>query len=603
MHQSFMTLCAEVGTNAAQEQEEDNLTNDVFEGQEVKPSAQTKHARLQQETKQHLNPSVRNSAARDPRRPLSTRQEMMRSLPALSRQTLSKQKRKQLSMDDTMMLSSQILQRPATVHEETPAVPDDLVNTVSSSVTPPQPEYIDDSVEESTLPEQSLPDVLAGVFSLETREEVDRVYPCWTIRSSQSAMIPGHMYILETVVCFYAYLPKRAHATLKSGYISKRGRQNPRYNRYWFVLKGSALSYYIDRSQPYFPRNTIDLSSATSVQLLPSAPQTQTYDFSITTGQQTFQFKLEKAEEAKQWVQLIDNAIVRSRNDSDSIKYLIPIKNIIGVEEEQILEGTTTVQINVKNSGEALDEVRYFCNSETLAGCSKTTQYIFSFFTDATDAKDHIMSLQAQATKAISVEDAISPLLQPLADIQVKPNSRMVDDTPSLSGDILEKVPTPPDRKYSTESLRPELRPSSSTSSMYQKATGLAGLVKTPFQRVTNLLATESYNYYGKAYGMWAGNKIHYDEEHPDSPALHESQQDGKTVTEHNERFRNHFALPKSERLLATFYCYLSRTVPRYGKIYMGITRLCFRSLIPPFRIKVRITRRICHDFWLTKCR
>lgn len=416
-------------------------------------------------------------------------------------------------------------------------------------------------------------------------------------------MIPGHMYILETVVCFYAYLPKRAHATLRSGYISKRGRQNPRYNRYWFVLKGSSLSYYTDRSQPYFPRNTIDLSSATSVQLLPSAPQTQTYDFTITTEQETFQFKIEKAEEAKQWVQQIDNAIIRSRNDGDSIKYLIPIKNIIGVEEEQILEGTTTVQINVKKAGEALDEVRCLWNSGILRCRTNTTQYIFSFFTDATDAKDHIMNLQAQITKVTSAEDAIRPLLQPLADVQVKPNSRMVDDTPSLSRDILEKVPTPPDRRYSTESLRPELRPSSSTSSMYQKATGLAGLVKTPFQRVTNLLATESYNYYGKAYGMWAGNKIHYDEEHPDSPALHESQQDEKTVIEHNERFRNHFALPRSERLLATFYCYLSRTVPRYGKIYMGITRLCFRSLIPPFRIKVRFAGRIHYGYWLTNRR
>jgi len=357
MHQSFMTLCAEVGTNAAQEQEEDNLVNDVFQGQDVKSSAQSTHTRLQQETKQHLNPSAGNVTPRISRRPLSTRQEMMRSLPALSRRTLSKQKRKQLSMDDHMM-SSQILQRPSTVPEETTVIPENPVTTVPSSVTSPQPEHIEDLEKESTLPEQSLPDVLAGVFSLERREEVDRVYPCWTIRSSQSAMIPGHMYILETVVCFYAYLPKRAHATLKSGYISKRGRQNPRYNRYWFVLKGSSLSYYTDKSQPYFPRNTIDLSSATSVQLLHSTSQTQTYDFSIITEQQTFQFKMEKAEEAKQWVQQIDNAIVRSRNDSDSIKYLIPIKNIIGVEEEQILEGTTTVQINVKNSGEALDEVR-----------------------------------------------------------------------------------------------------------------------------------------------------------------------------------------------------------------------------------------------------
>lgn len=203
------------------------------------------------------------------------------------------------------------------------------------------------------------------------------------------------------------------------------------------------------------------------------------------------------------------------------------------------------------------------------------------------------MSLQAQTKLASSSpKNALSPILEPLKDIQIRAISGREDDTmPSLSGAGLEIIPPPPtDRRYSTESLRPDLRHSSSTSSIVQKATGLAGYVKTPIQRVTNLLAAESYNYYGKAYGMWAGNKIHYIEDDTHSPALHESQQDDKTVVEHNERFRNHFALPKSERLQATFYCYLSRTLPRYGKIYMGITRLCFRSLIPPFRIKVCVS-------------
>jgi len=360
-----MTLCAEVGSNAAQEQEDINLVNDVLERQDVMSGTQTTHALLQQGSRQQVNPKLLNVPAKSSRRSASTRQEMMRSLPALSRETLFKQKRKQLSLDDTMM-SSQILQRPSTVQEEV-TIPERSVSTPSRIAAPVQPatEYIEDMEKENTLDDeaQSLPDVLVNVFNLETREELDRVYQCWTIRSSQSTMIPGHMYILQSVICFYAYLPKRAHTIFKSGYLFKRGRQNPRYNRYWFVLKGNSLSYYTDKSQPYFPRNTIDLTSATSVQLSPTtAAQAQSYDFSITTEHETFHLKVEKEEEAKQWIQQIDNAIIRSRNDSDSIKYLIPIKNIIGVEEEQILEGTTTLQINVKNNGEALDEVMNILN-------------------------------------------------------------------------------------------------------------------------------------------------------------------------------------------------------------------------------------------------
>jgi len=203
------------------------------------------------------------------------------------------------------------------------------------------------------------------------------------------------------------------------------------------------------------------------------------------------------------------------------------------------------------------------------------------------------MSLQAQAKSVPSTQSDLSPLLQPLEDLRIDPSTKTDAIPPMLSGHVVEIIPAPPDRRSSTDSLRPPLRPSSSTSSMYQKASGLAGYVKTPFQRVTNLLTTESYNYYGKAYEMWAGNKIHYDEKFLYYTALHESHQDEKMVVEHNDRFRSHFALPKSERLQATFYCYLSRTVPRYGKIYMGVTRLCFRSLIPPFRIKVGLLKQM----------
>jgi len=358
MHQSFMTLCAEVGTSVAQEREEVNFENVNLERLDDRSSARTL---LQQETRRHLDPMLLPPTYEARTRTLSSRQEMMRSLPALSRQTLSKQKRKQLSLDDTMM-SSQILQRPSTVREKS-TIPENPVSLVPSVPVPPQTTCGDiEQIESGSTPDaedatQSLPDVLTTVFKLDNREEVDRVYPCWTIRSSQSAMIPGHMYILQSVVCFYAYLPKRAHAVIKSGYLSKRGRQNPRFNRYWFVLKGNSLSYYTDKSQPYFPRNAIDLSSATSVQLVGPTQQPQTPGFSISADQETFHFRAETEEEAKQWIQQIDKAIIRCRNDSDSIKHLIPVKNIVGIEEEQILEGTTTIQINVKNSGAALNEV------------------------------------------------------------------------------------------------------------------------------------------------------------------------------------------------------------------------------------------------------
>jgi len=147
----------------------------------------------------------------------------------------------------------------------------------------------------------------------------------------------------------------------------------------------------------------------------------------------------------------------------------------------------------------------------------------------------------------------------------------------------------------SSDDVRPTLNTYDSSTSLYQKATGIAGFVKSQSKRVGNLLANESYTYYDKAYGMWRGEKTRYDDSE-DVDSSYEHPPNDQAIREHNERFRSHFSLPRSEKLQATYYCYLSRTVPCYGKMYMGITRICFRSLLPPFRTKVSHNLRETKD-------
>ncbi|KAG9809262.1 UDP-Glycosyltransferase/glycogen phosphorylase, partial [Aureobasidium melanogenum] len=57
--------------------------------------------------------------------------------------------------------------------------------------------------------------------------------------------------------------------------------------------------------------------------------------------------------------------------------------------------------------------------------------------------------------------------------------------------------------------------------------------------------------------------------------------EDEMTVREAEKSFRNHFALPDSEKLVATFFGFFHRVLPLYGKLYVGSTRLCFRSFMP----------------------
>lgn len=121
-----------------------------------------------------------------------------------------------------------------------------------------------------------------------------------------------------------------------------------------------------------------------------------------------------------------------------------------------------------------------------------------------------------------------------------------------------------------------------------QRAAGLAGYLTSRSKQMSNLLASESMGYVEKFSGMWAGGGRHYGESEgilsEDQAVDPEDREDG---CNYGDRFRAHFALPPSEKLQATYYAYLHRVLPLYGKIYISQKKLCFRSLIPGTRTKM----------------
>ena len=121
-----------------------------------------------------------------------------------------------------------------------------------------------------------------------------------------------------------------------------------------------------------------------------------------------------------------------------------------------------------------------------------------------------------------------------------------------------------------------------------QRAAGFAGYLRNRSKKMSNLLATESMGYVEKVSGMWAGGRKHYGDAEGVMPEDRlEDLEDADDAVGHGDRFRAHFALPPSERLQATYFGYLHRVLPLYGKIYIGNTKFCFRSLLPGTRTKV----------------
>ena len=178
-------------------------------------------------------------------------------------------------------------------------------------------------------------------------------------------------------------------------------------------------------------------------------------------------------------------------------------------------------------------------------------------------------------------------------NIVVSPPSRSQTDKP-FSTDFDHQTGSTP--RASAEFTSPGLQQSNSSASFQkyvkdsfpvQKAAGLAGYLRRNSRKMSSLLATESMGYVEKVSGMWAGGRKHYGD--PQSP-LDELEEEAPEVDDtgvHGDRFRAHFALPASERLQATYFGYLFRVLPLYGKIYIGDRHFCFRSLLPGTRTKL----------------
>lgn len=547
-----------------------------------------------------------------------------------------------------------------------------------------RPNETSDDKTQSSAP--ALSTRLMEMFGFDKPEKVMAEYACSLL---QSMLLQGYMYVTEGHICFYAYLPKKSSVSIKSGYLSKRGRKNPKYNRYWFVLKGDVFSYYADASNLYFPSGHVDLRYGISASLAESkSKDAEAKVFQVTTDQRTYFFKADSATSAKEWVKSLQKVIFRTHNEGDSVKVSFPIENVIDLEESPMAEFAETVKIRVVDSNEtyAIDE------------------YFFSFFNSGEDAFNYLKTLvssspaknlsesspakddekagsevkvgeqeslstgsgrrtfqrktsmprrssasagneQAEAESFIDPkehETESSRVVQSMtettesasqilnrSDVFQSPTMRSLprrssdtgamsrrrsDDTACSASARLGATTwrgTGPSPERNAENVRfpprpVDLAPQSTRhqpsvplnelvkTGAYplQRAAGIAEYLKSRSRQMSNLLATESMGYIEKVSGMWIGGQKHYGETEAvlsEDPNVDPEDREG---VNHGDRFRAHFALPSTERLQATYYAYLHRVLPLYGKIYVSERKLCFRSLIPGTRTKMILPLR-----------
>lgn len=521
---------------------------------------------------------------------------------------------------------------------------------------------------------------LMEMFGFEKPEKVLVEYACSLL---QSMLLQGYMYVTDGHICFYAYLPKKSSVAIRSGYLSKRGRKNPKYNRYWFVLKGDVLFYYADPSNLYFPSGHVDLRYGISASLAEQkAKDVEVKDFQVTTDQRTYHFRADSATSAKEWVKSLQQVIFRMHNEGDSVKISFPIENVIDLEESPMAEFAETFKIRVVDSNEtyAVDEYFFsFFNSgqdafnylKTLVDSSPAknlpesspekgggkaetgtrpgdqespsnssgplpiqkrdvlprrssagehqgeeesfinspghetgSSHVVQSMTETTESASQILNrsdvFQSPTMRTLprGASETRGRTRRPSDDTPRSASARLgtmarpeSDINPETSTDDMQSRPRPADQPLQDSRHSPGVPLNDLVKAgayPLQRAAGFAEYLKSRSRQMSSLLATESMGYIEKVSGMWIGGQKHYGETEavlPEDPNVDLEDKEGGFS--HGDRFRAHFALPSTERLQATYYAYLHRVLPLYGKIYISERKLCFRSLIPGTRTKM----------------
>lgn len=267
---------------------------------------------------------------------------------------------------------------------------------------------------ESGANNKRLPEALAEIFSFKEPENVLAQWPCWLL---QSVLLQGHMYVTTKHICFYAYLRKKG-TVLKSGYMSKQGKRSSRYKRHWFTLKGDMLSYYPSQAQPYNLDGSIDLRFAITAELAADKDK-EGRDFTINTESRVYHFRADSATSAKEWVKQLQKVIFRTRNDGDSVKICLPIKNVADVEANPVIDGSDTIKLCVVDNAEDFSVDEYF----------------FTFFSRGDDALGMLNTLTAdnEARKAYQEEGDELPTLEKVRTPKARRSLSFEKKSPRLS--------------------------------------------------------------------------------------------------------------------------------------------------------------------------
>ncbi|CAD1780810.1 similar to Saccharomyces cerevisiae YLR189C ATG26 UDP-glucose:sterol glucosyltransferase, conserved enzyme involved in synthesis of sterol glucoside membrane lipids [Maudiozyma barnettii] len=450
----------------------------------------------------------------------------------------------------------------------------------------------------------------------------------------KDVLIQGYSFITLHHFLFFAYLPKPTGQVQMTGNINLKSTLRG-VTRYWCVLKDNLLSLYSSVSEVYFPLVTIDMNDVSKIELKKSDsdPKSFSSTFKVTTKEKTFVFIADSPQSAKSWYNTIKRqqfAVYNKGKNHISLK--IPLCNILELDDEEIINQSVTLVVKALEGqfSYAVDDYIFmFLDSSgsivkqklqeqltklsesgvVIAYHSATSEVTNNNFIDTQltggdgdnnteDKLDKVHSSSPTKDSPSTESDLSSPISFPTSESKTtllqKPISK-INRIRSRSGDwihntrpvsfllnrnredtkveenvVIESVSDMPTTESSND---PKLIRAVTNEDIKQishsKREHIQDWTTKPLKNLTDMWKAKPQHYENNCYIF---------KEHEKKEANYIS---GKDAIEANKRFVNHFKLVKEKKLLSTYYGYLNKNVPTYGKLYLADNVLCFRSLIP----------------------
>ncbi|AMD19532.1 HCL619Cp [Eremothecium sinecaudum] len=469
---------------------------------------------------------------------------------------------------------------------------------------------------------------LKSKFNLQEDEQLVKEYSCWLLRD---VLIQGHIYLTSKNLLFFAFLYKADGAARLTGNLSISTSSisiSGKLTRYWAVLKDHTLSLYNSSTDLYFPVLTLDLRYVTKVQHC-KQNGVETRKLSVVTDSRTYSFFTDNEHFARSWASAIKKQVFTTQNsDNDSMSIKIPLCNIVDLEDHAIMEKGMTLRIRTMESSEtfALDD--YFFMFFNNAG-NQLTDIIKAQLADLEMLGSQVMIKYGSNSSPIELSGSSSPV-QPVlessfetrgrSDVKIKSRSFVTASRtpPPIGRGCVPSVTYPLSKSPSkvrnrfrtvTDSLKltsPKIGKSEDSSASDVKGANTESTdgVHSNIDNNSSEQETFDTNRNKTVYwnpkpfitmrSMWNALPIHYAAEGLDLFAKDDEllMSDPVEAKAADKRFKEHFSLTDDESLIASYYTYLNRNMPWYGKVYLGKSVICFRSLLPGSKTKMILPLR-----------